>query len=64
MAQNLQQERPPVRTEIAHGLWIIKQETDHLKNYEFLDQMNTYRVSSAVNTIILIINHVLLLFFR
>ena len=34
------------RSELAHGLTLVKEETDHLKNYQHLDQVNTYTVST------------------
>lgn len=34
------------RSELAHGLTLVKEETDHLKNYQHLDQVNSYTVST------------------
>ena len=34
-----------MRTELAHGITLVKEETDHFKNFEYLDQTNAYKVS-------------------
>lgn len=34
------------RTELAHGITLVKEETDYFKNFELLDQINTYKVSN------------------
>ena len=34
-----------MRTELAHGITLVKEETDHFKNFEYLDQSNVYKVS-------------------
>lgn len=38
-----------LRSQIANGLNLIKEEVDHYKNFEFLDQVNTYTVSAFLS---------------